>query len=93
MASFSAAPRRPCSNARRSPASSPVTDDQIDLEPVLREALALSLPTAPLCSEDCAGPDPGAHPVGRVTDDEAGDESPALADPRWAVLDQLRTDR
>jgi uncharacterized protein len=68
--------------------------DQVDLAPVLAEALALGLPLAPLCADDCAGPDPEAHPVGTVTepdDDEADDGPPG--DPRWAVLDQLRADR
>jgi uncharacterized protein len=30
-------------------------DEQIDLEPVLREQLILALPYAPLCREDCKG--------------------------------------
>ena len=42
----------------------PLGRDPLDLEPVLREALALALPLAPLCDEACAGPDPEAHPVG-----------------------------
>jgi uncharacterized protein len=50
---------------------------------VVREALALALPLAPVCREDCPGPDPEANPV--VTDDEA----PA-GDPRWSALDALR---
>lgn len=70
----------------------PLVDEQVDLEPVLREAFALALPSAPLCSDDCAGPDPEDHPVGGLVDRDA-DEPSAPADPRWAVLDQLRTDR
>ena len=60
--------------------------DAVDLEPVLRESLALALPVAPLCDAACAGPDPESHPV--VI---AGDEAPA-ADPRWSALDALRFD-
>jgi len=30
-------------------------EDLIDLEPVIRDALVLTLPLAPLCSEDCLG--------------------------------------
>jgi uncharacterized protein len=30
-------------------------DEQVDLEPVLREQLILALPYAPLCREDCKG--------------------------------------
>lgn len=74
----------------------PITDERIDLGAVLRELLALALPMAPLCSEDCPGPDPEAHPVAVEADDDGaaagadgGDEP---ADPRWAALDQLRFD-
>ena len=61
----------------------PLGRDDIDLEPVVREALALALPLAPLCREDCPGPDPDAHPV-------RTDDAEAPADPRWAALDRLR---
>jgi uncharacterized protein len=67
----------------------PLGRDAVDLEPVLREALALALPSAPLCDDACPGPDPDAHPV--VTAAEDGDERPAV-DPRWAALDVLRSD-
>ncbi|MGH9209102.1 MAG: YceD family protein [Acidimicrobiales bacterium] len=70
----------------------PLDDDQVDLEPVMREVLALALPAAPLCGEDCAGPDPDAHPVGGLSD-PSGQDGQAKRDPRWAVLDQLRIDR
>jgi uncharacterized protein len=66
----------------------PLGRDSVDLEPVLREALALALPIAPLCDEACAGPDPDAHPVG-VAEDEA--DEPAT-DPRWGALDALKFD-
>lgn len=63
--------------------------DQVDLEPLAREALTLDLPLAPLCSPDCRGlcPTCGA-------DLNAGDCDcpPAAADPRWAALDVLRTE-
>ncbi|HEY3141935.1 MAG TPA: DUF177 domain-containing protein [Acidimicrobiales bacterium] len=67
----------------------PLVDEQIDLAPVLTESLALGLPLAPLCSEDCPGPDPEGHPVG-VVDDAAGSEGESRGDPRWDALDQLR---
>ncbi|HET9611871.1 MAG TPA: DUF177 domain-containing protein [Acidimicrobiales bacterium] len=78
----------------------PLGTDTIDLEPALREALALALPVAPLCDEACAGPDPAAHPVTTAADDEVddgnggesnGDGLPAR-DPRWGALDALRFD-
>jgi uncharacterized protein len=67
----------------------PITDGVIDLEPVLREALLLELPLAPLCREDCAGPDPDRYPTS-TAEDEADERPPR--DPRWAVLDDLAVD-
>jgi uncharacterized protein len=60
--------------------------DQIDLVPVVRDAVALSLPLAPLCRDDCAGPDPDRYPT--ITADQLSG-SRAGPDPRWAALDQL----
>ena len=57
----------------------PLGRDEIDLEPALREALALALPLAPLCDEDCSGPDPDAHPVTTAPDEAEpsdGDDLP-----------------
>lgn len=65
----------------------PLGTDRVDLEPMLRDAVLLALPIAPLCREDCPGPDPDEHPV-RTEDD---DETPA-PDPRWSVLGELRFD-
>lgn len=64
--------------------------EKIDLLPVISDAVGLSLPLAPLCREDCPGPDPDRYPA--LTEDEleeaeAGEE-PA-PDPRWAGLDGL----
>lgn len=67
----------------------PLADDRIDLGPVVQEAVALALPLAPLCREDCAGPDPDAHPVGVP---EGAERSEPVRDPRWAALDELRFD-
>jgi uncharacterized protein len=60
--------------------------DLIDLEPALRDALVLTLPTNPLCREDCPGlcPECGAH-----WDDLPADHSHQQIDPRWAGLSQL----
>jgi uncharacterized protein len=68
----------------------PLEGEHVDLAPMLREALALGLPLAPLCGDDCAGPDPAGHPVGH---EDEGDEDEDPTDPRWAALDQLRFDR
>ena len=42
----------------------PISDYRIDLGPPAREAAILALPLAPLCSEDCAGPEPDRFPTG-----------------------------
>ncbi|NLA37302.1 MAG: DUF177 domain-containing protein [Actinobacteria bacterium] len=64
----------------------PIVNDQIDLEPLVRELVLLSIPLNPLCSEDCAGPIPDEIPV---TVEDSGVEKPKK-DPRWAALDALR---
>src|SRR6185436_90813 len=72
----------------------PLGPDDIDLEPVVREAVLLALPLAPLCREDCMGPDPDRFPA-RVEDDTADEldtdpeEEDPPKDPRWAALDEL----
>jgi uncharacterized protein len=70
----------------------PLEGDEVDLERVVRDAVLLSLPLAPLCREDCPGPAPESFPA-RVAadplDDEGAEPSP---DPRWAGLDQLKFD-
>ncbi len=69
----------------------PLEGDQVDLVPLVREAVVLSLPLAPLCREDCAGPDPDRYPA--VTEDEleaAAEAEGPVGDPRWAALDQLQ---
>jgi uncharacterized protein len=65
----------------------PLDGDTVDLEPMVRDAVLLALPLAPLCEDDCAGPDPADHPV-VVGDDADGDAE----DPRWAALKELRFD-
>jgi uncharacterized protein len=64
----------------------PITDDDIDLGPMVRDAIVLELPMAPLCREDCAGlcPQCGANR------NEGGCDCVAPRDPRWANLDVLR---
>ena len=76
----------------------PVEGDAIDLGPVLRDVVLLALPLVPLCSEDCAGPDPERFPTTVAEDappagagEEGADDAPP-ADPRWAALDELRFD-
>lgn len=63
-----------------------LSDDEIDLEPLARDAVLLELPLAPLCREDCLGlcATCGAD----LNEGECGCRPPR--DPRWAALDQLR---
>lgn len=65
--------------------------EQIDLGPVIGDAIALSLPLAPLCAENCAGPDPERYPAKTVEQHEAdvAAESATDGDPRWAALKDL----
>ncbi len=61
--------------------------DQIDLVPVVRDAVVLSLPLAPLCRDDCAGPDPDRYPtLAPDADTRDRDENGILVDPRWDGL-------
>jgi uncharacterized protein len=60
-----------------------VHDDHVDLEPVVRDAVVLSLPFQPVCQEDCLGlcPQCGVRLL-----DNPGHEHEAPVDPRWAAL-------
>jgi len=62
--------------------------DLIDLEPALRDAVVLALPTHPLCREDCPGlcPECGVH-----WDDLPEGHTHQQDDPRWAALSKLIT--
>jgi uncharacterized protein len=64
----------------------PIDLDAIDLAPLVRDAVVLELPMAPLCKEDCAGlcPQCGAN----RNEGDCGCVAPR--DPRWANLDVLR---
>jgi uncharacterized protein len=63
--------------------------DLLDLEPVLRDALVLALPLAPLCRPDC----PGLCAECGALLAQAGSEHghAAAIDSRWAVLQQRMT--
>lgn len=69
------------------PDAFPLEHDQLDLRPMVREALLLDAPVAPLCRPDCAGicpacgADRNEHPCSCNT---------APRDDRWAALDALR---
>ncbi len=60
--------------------------DLFDLEPVLRDAVVLSLPLQPVCREDCPGlcPECGV-PLAQNPDHQHGE----AVDIRWAALQEL----
>jgi uncharacterized protein len=65
-----------------------VTGTEIDLEPMLRDALVLALPLNPLCSQDCKGYCAGCGQ--NLNEGECTCTSDDV-DPRWAGLEALRT--
>lgn len=62
-------------------------DTEIDLEPVVRDAVLPALPVAPRCRDDCAGLCPSCGVDRNVT--ECGCEG-APPDARWDALAELR---
>ena len=59
----------------------PIEGDEVDLEPVVRDAALLHLPLAPLCRPDCAGPAPDAFPATVEGDERRRPERAARATP------------
>jgi uncharacterized protein len=60
-------------------------DDLLDLEPMLRDAVVLALPLAPVCDDDCPGLCPRCGV--RLVDDPLHEHD--QIDPRWAALEGL----
>lgn len=61
-------------------------EDLLDLEPALRDAVVLALPTNPLCDDDCPGlcPECGMH-----WDELPPEHAHEQVDPRWEALRKL----
>jgi len=59
--------------------------DFLDLEPLVRDTVVLSLPLAPVCTEDCAGL---CVDCGLRLDDLPADHTHEVVDARWAALAQ-----
>ena len=76
----------PVAAAREDDDAYPLTGDELDLEPLVRDAVLLDLPLAPLCSEECLGlcPQCGANR------NLAACACATPGDPRWSALDALR---
>ena len=60
-----------------------VDGDFLDLEPLARDTVVLSLPLSPVCDEDCAGL---CVDCGQRLDDLPADHAHEITDPRWAGL-------
>jgi uncharacterized protein len=65
-----------------------VQGDLIDLEPALRDAVVLALPSNPLCRTDCPGL---CSECGEPWDELPAGHSHRQVDPRWAALSNLTT--
>lgn len=66
----------------------PLEPEAIDLEPLVRDAVVLELPSAPLCRDDCAGLCPACGADRNEVDCDCTFDD---ADPRWAALRSLET--
>lgn len=64
----------------------PLVDELVDLEDLVRDAVVLELPLAPLCRDDCAG----LCPICGADLNEGACGCRPAGDPRWATLDALR---
>ena len=60
--------------------------DEVDLAPLVHDAVFLDLPLAPTCRPDCQG----LCPYCGIDRNEATCDCRALSDARWATLDGLR---
>ena len=65
----------------------PFIGEDVDLEPMVHDAVVLELPQAPLCSEDCKGL---CLVCGANQNHESCSCEPPGEDPRWAALGVLR---
>ena len=64
-----------------------IAGTEMDLEPMLRDAIALALPLNPLCREDCRGM---CAQCGTDLNTRSCDCTEDEGDPRWAPLEALR---
>lgn len=60
-----------------------VQDDHVDLEPLIRDAVVLSLPFQPVCGPDCPGLDPE---TGERLANSPHTHEVETVDPRWSAL-------
>ena len=67
-----------------------VTDDHVDLEPVVRDAVVLALPFQPVCRPECAGLDPE---TGERLSEGLAQSPRESTDPRWAALADMASEK
>ena len=65
-----------------------IDGDLLDVEPVVRDAVVLGLPWAPLCRPDCGGLCPTC---GQRLDELPAGHAHEMIDPRWAALEKLKS--
>ncbi len=63
-----------------------VVNDEVDLEPTLRDAVVLGMPVAPVCDTRCLG----LCSVCGIRLSEDPDHTHEQVDPRWEILNQLK---
>lgn len=63
-----------------------VVDDTVNLEPIIRDSLVLSMPLSPLCRPDCPGL---CEECGERWDDLPDGHEHEILDPRFSALDAL----
>ena len=76
----------PAGGTDRDEEAYPLRGDELDLEPLVRDAVLLELPLAPLCRPGCLG----LCPQCGTNWNEAPCTCRPAGDPRWAALDALR---
>lgn len=77
----------------------PLGEHELDLTPMLREAVLLNLPLNPICDQMCTGPEPQRFPTTVESDEKsegeaggAGGSAEKPVDPRWGPLSELKFD-
>ncbi|VEI14036.1 YceD family protein [Trueperella bialowiezensis] len=63
-----------------------VVDDEVDIEPLLRDSLVLAMPLNPLCEPDCPGL---CTECGQRWVELPDDHEHEVLDPRFSALDEL----
>jgi uncharacterized protein len=68
----------------------PYSGDTIELQPVVRDNLVLAIPMKVVCQADCKGL---CQQCGRDLNRDPCACAQEVVDPRWALLQQLKTEK